>query len=217
MKKRVLLATFTSVALLVIVSTTCFSPVLANSTYTDYTYLGSAFNIALPGQPAIHFNVLHFYKGDHAIGDALELYTILWGPVAIYADNPEILNWWKAAFAGLPTVYKLVGALQLQVCKIDKTIFAYWTVPINAPSETWYGQYTSPAVSLPPSFVWIKGYGNGGTDSVTQTLPSGWTWTENSDYYEASFTFVCPQLKYVAQGQGAPSFVMMDTIISSPP
>jgi hypothetical protein len=210
--------------LAVIVSTSCFTPALASTTYVDYMYYGRAI-IEPPGQPKMQIVPIHFYQGDHGTGDALYLFVgsgpsgqVLMGPVVIYTDNLGISNWLKSAFAGLPTVVTLVKDCRIQGCRSGNTLFAYWTVPIVAPSENWYNTLQTPAVTLPPSCMLLIGYGSANTDSSTSTWPSGWTWAENDVYFDACATFVCPQWKYVTHGASFPNpLLIAATVTSSSP
>jgi hypothetical protein len=202
MKRRLILGTVLAMSLAFIVSVACVAPAFAGMTYYDHMNVGvkTVIDIACH-QPRFLIIVGHFDGGDHGVGDWLdiEMWTHvvippivdewMWTSVAIVTDSPSIADFQKnVLWAGLPTAnnVRLVKSCELQVCKMGKTVLAYWTVPI-----------VSPAVTLPPGCLLFKGYGCAHPEQLVFPLPTGVTLTiDMAKVFAAHATFVCPAWKY---------------------
>jgi len=91
----------------------------------------------------------------------------------------------------LPFEQNLVKKNEFHVQIQHNILFAGWTVPIPLSPQ----QYI-----LPPSCILIEGYGNVKTGKYTVGNPSGYTNTNEVNYFEAFVTFMHPASKYTGPG-----------------
>jgi len=199
MKKKINLGTVLVLSLAFIVSATCVDPAFALVTYYDHGSTGGVTVIDIAEhQPPVQITVVHYDRGDHGIGDYLEvamwqfvppLGRSVWVTVAVVTDSPTIAAFSKdfvyAGVPGGPISVLLVKPCQLQIFKICKIVSAYWTVPIE-----------TSALTLPPGLLLLRGYGRVQTDEQVFSLPNGITWTVEAAALNAHATFICPTWKY---------------------
>lgn len=199
MKKKINLGTVLVLSLAFIVSGTCIGPAFASVTYYDHGSAGGFTIIDIADhQPSVLITVVHYDRGDHGVGDYLEVATwqyvpplgrSVWKTVAVVTDSPTIVAFSKdfvyAGVPGIPVSVQQVKDCQLQVFKIGKIVSAYWTVPIE-----------SSALTMPPGLLLLRGYGRVQTDEQVYSLPNGITWTVDAAALKAHATFVCPAWRY---------------------
>jgi hypothetical protein len=188
-----------TLAIALIVSAACFTPVLAQVSYLEHVSAAGATIVDLAAnQPAFKIFVAHFDGGDHGVGDYLEMDTLqiipgvgtVWATVAIMTDSPSIAALNKDfVYAGLPGPPKnimLVKHCELEVCRIGKIVFAHWTAPL-----------VTSAVTLPPGWLLFGGYGSIQNKQLVFHFPNGVTLTVDSVGYAANAAFACPTWKYI--------------------
>jgi len=198
MKKKSTFGTILALTLAILASAACIAPALAIVTYHAHANGGGVVIIDLANhQPPIQIAVSHYDYGDHGAGDYLEISTYqyvpplgrsVWVVVAAATDSPTIAAFLKSVvYANLPasTSIMLLEHCQLQVCRICKTVIAYWTVPI-----------TSSKVTLPPGGLVFNGYGSPQTTNELFNLPNGITWSLTVVQIHAHVTFICPTWKF---------------------
>jgi hypothetical protein len=195
MKKKIILETILTLFLAFTVSAACIAPAFASVTYYDHSNGNGEVIINITDhQPPVKITVNHFDRGDHGVGDFLELATwqyipplgrYVWATEAIVTDNPSIAAFAKdfvfKGLPGAPVTVLLVKQCQLQVYRICKTVSAYWTQPI-----------VTPTITLPPGYLLFRGYGNVQTNHFVHDLPNGVSITYDTVGYAAHATFVCP-------------------------
>jgi hypothetical protein len=199
MNKRLFLGTILTLFLAVIVSTANVFPVLASVTYYDHANGGGRTIIDIADhQPRFQIYVAHYDGGDNGVGDYLEvdlwqyvpqLGKFVWKVVAIVTDSPSIAAFNKdfvyAGLPGVPVTVLLVKHCQLQVYRIGRFVFAYWTEPI-----------ATPGITLPPGCLLLRGYGDAQTVHQVFSLPNGVTITVDAETLKAHATLVCPEWKH---------------------
>jgi hypothetical protein len=199
MKRKLALGTILALSVAFIVSAACVAPAFASVTSYAHACASGGTVIDIPGhQPATKISVAHYDGGDKGVADYLEVSTwqffpplnkFVWKTVAIVTDSPSTAAFLKdfvfAGLPGAPITFLLVKRCALQVYRIGKTVFAYWTVPI-----------ASPAVTLPPGCLLFRGYGCAQTNHEVWKLPNGVTLTQDSVGFAAHATFVCLAWKY---------------------
>jgi hypothetical protein len=198
MTKKIFQRIILTLSLAFIVTIACYSPVLAQVAYHEHaSALASTIVDIAAHQPAIKIAVAHFDGGDHGVGDFLEIDTLqnipghgtVWATVAVMTDSPSIavLNR-DFIYAGITDVAKnvfLVKDCELEVCRIGKTIVAYWTVPV-----------ATSAVTLPPGLLVVRGYGSTLNSQLVFHLPNGVTITVDKAGSAGNAAFACPTWKY---------------------
>ncbi len=193
MRKKIILGTILPLCLSFIVLAACVAPAFASTPFYDHASGGGAVIIDIADhQPRFKIELDHFDRGDHGVGDCIwvsswqyvpPLGRSVWKPVAVVTDSPSIEAFNKDVLSA--GFVLLVKHWELQVLRVGKTVLAYWTVPI-----------VSPALTLPPMCLLLRGYGLAQTKHSVLTLPKGVTWTMDVTYFAASATLVCPAWKY---------------------
>lgn len=197
-----------AVALLaVVILAASVNTALAETVYTDHEYAGGNSIIDVPGQTIIRLIISGRMEGDYYSGKAdriqINVHTgqfnaaglPVFKQVAAYEDNPT-----RNAFSvGLSTgqVQNLVKPWQIQIVRICKTCIVYWTVPLVAPATD--GPNPTPAVTLPPGFLVLRGYGEAHSMYIPPTSigTTGWkVEINNPSYYNATATLFCPGWRY---------------------
>ncbi|MCW4030304.1 MAG: hypothetical protein NWE92_11730 [Candidatus Bathyarchaeota archaeon] len=183
----------------VILSATFLAPASAAVTYCDHATRSGFATINLPEhQPAITVAVLHYDRGDNGVADYLEVDTYspimkMLVPVAIVTDSEVTATFLREfVYKGLPVATNiiLVDSCDLQVCRVGRMVFAYWSDPIVGISVV------TPQVTLPPGGLMFRGYGNAESNNVVWNLPNGVTLSMDSMVFDAHATFVCPTWNY---------------------
>jgi hypothetical protein len=199
MMKKLIKGTVLTLSLVIIVVSACFAPAFGSVTYYQHANRSGEVIIDIAGhQPPIMVSVVHLDGGDHGVADFLEVSTYqyipplgrsVWATVAVVTDSPSMATFFKdfifKGLPGTPITILLVNHCQLQVSKVCKTVFAYWTESI-----------VTPTVTLPPGCLLFRGYGFAQTDHKVENLPNGVTITFDTVGYAAHATFVCPSWKY---------------------
>jgi hypothetical protein len=207
MNKRVVIGSVLVLSLAFVVLAASVNTALAVTTYTEHENAGGASIIDVPGHTNIMLSVDHFDTGDFYCGSADRITIAVSagesgiGPpfraVAAYEDNPTRIAFSQQLATGV--VQNLVKRGQIQVFRIGKTVFAYWTIPLVMPEETWPDGKVTPAVTLPPGLLVLRGYDES-KYSITPSLPIGTTgWkvmAETTSYYWAHATLFCPRWHY---------------------
>jgi hypothetical protein len=189
----------------------CAVPALAQVTYLEHGNAGGNVVIDISShQPAIRIRVLHYDWATNIRGASDELTISLrvgsstWIPVAVMVDSPAQAKWEKELFAGLLTADNLlvVKNWELQVSKVGKIAFAYWTEPLTAtitgtgPFGPWAEVFGVSSVTLPPGALIIIGSGDATLKQSITPVPSGYTVQTDYKQYAAQATFVCPAWHY---------------------
>jgi hypothetical protein len=204
MKKKLILGTILTLSLAFIVSAACVAPAFAVTTHQEHVNAGGQSVIDVPGHTNIQVAVSHSNWGDFFAGsaDRIQVFvsTGLAPPappfkyVAAYEDNPERIAFsWEVGGGAIQ-----LKRGQLQIFRICKTVFIYWTVPLVLPATTTnpLGPPT-PAVTLPPGCLVLRGYGDAQVSEIVMPFPlSGWTSKYESTVYNAKATFICPGWHY---------------------
>ena len=192
----------------------------AISTNEEHVDIGGVSIIDVPGHPNIMITASHMDRSNFYSGSAVRIMLFVStapsgiGPpfkfVVAYENNPE-----RYAFSqqvgGSIQLLNLVNKDQIQVLGKDKTALVYWTVPMAAPATTTnpFGAAT-PAVTIPPGWLLLQGYGDTQSNAQSTTYPSLWTWNYQTTVYNAKSTFICPDWQYfgpVAETGTSPTVV----------
>ena len=192
----------------------------AISTNEEHVDIGGVSIIDVPGHPNIMITASHMDQSNFYTGSAVRIMLFVStapsgiGPpfkfVVAYENNPE-----RYAFSqqvgGSIQLLNLVNKDQIQVLGKDKTAIVYWTVPLTVPATTVnpFGAAT-PAVTIPPGWLLLQGYGDTFSNAQSTTYPSLWTWNYQTTVYNAKSTFICPDWQYfgpVAETGTTPTIV----------
>ena len=210
MKRQVVLGTVLALSLAVIFLSVCFAPVLAVTIHIEHNTQGaSIFNV--PGHPSITIIGQHYYESDFYEGSADKIQLAVSGAlsgigppfkvVASYEDNPAryAFSLLVAESAGSTSI-NLVKRDQIQIFRIGKTVFVYWTKPLVMPatSADKLGPAT-PAVTLPPGCFVVQGSGD--VKIRDNIVPYG-LWALHQQYtgYDGVSTLLCPGWRYIGPG-----------------
>jgi hypothetical protein len=191
---RKVLGIVLALSLAFIVLATGVAPAFALETYRlPHSYVGGTTFIDIAGhEPPMQIIVAHYAGGGDELWIQIEVsipgHGVTWAPVAIVSDSPSVVAFWTDVWdvwTGLLGNIGLVKSCELQVCRIGKTVLAYWTVPI-----------VSPEVILPPGCLLLKGYGCAYPENLVWHLPPDVTLGVDKVSFAAHATFVCPSWKY---------------------
>ena len=204
--------------LAVVVLATCITPVFA-VTYTEHaSVVGKTGVFNLPGgfyqtSPTadpipipVEITVAHYDEGDHGVRDNIMVYFVRPPStqypsgyrvhVAWYSDTAEsselnaAIMYNPAQSKPFPTLIDTLKPWQLQICKIGKTVIAWWTVPLVVPSQIWSGNpVPTPPITIPSGCLILRGYGDSQSSSVPGTGRYTSVWTES---YDACGFLMCP-------------------------
>jgi hypothetical protein len=184
-------------------------------TQTEHLSAGLSVVIDVPGHPKIAVVAMHMDKSDFYGGSAdrinLFVATGLAPPkppsvlASAYEDNPERKAFSDQVGGGAPGTRPLVNKWQIQIFKIGKTVFMYWTIPLNMPATT-----LTPEVVLPPGALVLQGSGEAQVNSGTVNFPSGWKMTSQTTSYDAKATFICPSWCFCGSPSTAAAVVQTD-------
>jgi hypothetical protein len=206
MKKYFVISATLAVLLVFIVSASSLTPALAASSIVDHANAAGSAVIEIAGQPKIRFLVTHFDWGDSgAPRDLIRIFMWvaqfnIYAPVAYFTDNSQSLDHYKLIIYPYPTALVLADKWDIQVFRVGKAVFAYWTIPLAVPEEKWIGPpgttpIVTPAFTIPAGGIILNGFGavQTGTETAsgvkyTQTIP----WTG----YYAHATLICPKWHY---------------------
>jgi hypothetical protein len=217
--KRKVLGIALALSVAFIVLATGVAPAFANSFLPgkDHTTASgtAVINIKVSGLTVpILINVYHFDKPtSHGVRDTIDInlkpiigpYVGIWLPVATMIDNPAVVAWQAFFDTGGAAADNqlLVKPWELAVCRISKTVFAYWTKPVTASLTGlvpgggglhWYDVYGVESVTLPPGCVVFQGYGSAKPYNGEIKWIMDLTWTGTS--YDAKATLLCPAWHY---------------------
>ena len=214
MKSKLALGTILALSLAFIVLATCVTPAFATTSYDHSNVAGSTVINLADHQPPIQIDVHHNDRGDHGVGDGIDLsLRATMGPlagkwiyVAVMTDSLQGYEWAKVLHkkGASENNIMLVKPWEIQVCRIGKTAFAYWTKPLtasitgNSPVGTpWATILGASSVTLPPGCLLFQGYGDAETGTGGPfTMPSGVTWSYSYTSFDAHATFLCPSWHY---------------------
>ena len=214
MKKNFVISVTLTVFLIIIISASSLAPAFAATIVVDHANAAGDVVINIAGQPKIRFMVTHFDWGDNgAPRDLVRIFIWIaplntYAPVAYFTDNSQSVDHYKIIVAPYPTSLVLVDKWDIQVFRVGKAVFAYWTIPLVVPEEKWVGPsgtMVTPAFTIPPGGIIFKGFGDKQTG--TETF-SGLKYTQTTPWtgYYAHATLVCPQWHYfgnVGESEGA--------------
>lgn len=221
MREKPILGTILTLSLAFIVLAACIAPAFALTTHIEHLNAAGTSLIDIPGQTNIMVVAQHIERSDFYAGSADRIQLMVsaapsgMGPpfkyVTAYEDNPARFAFSQEVGKGGLTALNLVGRCQIQVFRICKTVFVYWTVPLVMPATgaSPLGPPT-PAVTLPSGCLMLQGYGDAQSFSPSsQAFPlSGWSVKGETTGYSAKATLFCPCWHY----WGA----VAETAISSP-
>ena len=195
-----------------IISATFLAPASAALTYCDHASASGHATINLPDhQPGIAVSVLHYDRGDNGAADYLEVDTYspimkMLVPVAIVTDSEVTAAFLRDfVYKGLPVSTNIISvdSRDLQVFRVGRMVFAYWSDPVVGITKV------TPPVTLPPGYLLFMGYGNAKCSSLAWNLPNGVALTLNSMVFTAHAVLVCPTWDYygsVGDGDAAMGF-----------
>jgi len=182
---------------------------LAVTIYTDHEYAGANCVIDVPGHTMMRLAVYGQMYGDYYNGRAeriqIQVHTGQFTPaglpvfknVAAYEDNPT-----RSAFSlqqiALGLAENLVEPGQIQVLRVGEsnTVMVHWNVPLVCPATG--SPNPTPAVTLPPGKLVVRGYGEAisGSTPPTSIGPNNWQYSIVLTYYLASATLFCEGWDY---------------------
>jgi hypothetical protein len=188
----------------------CSTPAIPDSDFTEHENAGGVTRILVPGQREIlitadHMDSCVFGSADRILVGVSAASSGVGGPfrpVVAFEDNPR-----RYAFSvslGSNHEHCLVKPWQIQIFRIGKTSFVYWTIPLVAPATEEIirpGLPTIPAtpeVTLPPGLLILRGYDEPKSGSmVYPPYPSGWKVSVvTTSQYNAHATLFCPRWHY---------------------
>jgi hypothetical protein len=227
MKKKLILGTILTLSLAFIVSAACVAPAFAITTHKERLGAAGTTLIDVPGHTAVivlaqHFDWGDFYKGS---ADRLQFFVSTglpapappFKPVATFEDNPTRIAFSQVVGKGAPVTLVMVGRCQIETYQICKTVVVHWKIPLVIPatSASPAGPAT-PAVTLPPGFLVLRGYGDAQSDVSDGGFPiSGWSYTYEATGYNAKATLFCQGWHYwgpVGETGRQPSIATKGTI-----
>jgi hypothetical protein len=204
MKKNLVISFALAFFLIVIVTSSSLAPALAATIIVDHANAAGNAVIEIAGQPKIRFFVSHFDWGDSgAPRDLIRIFIWMaplnmYAPVAYFTDNSQSVDHYKIVVDPYPTAVELVDKWDIQVFRVGKAVFAYWTIPLVVPEEKWIGPsgtIVTPAFTIPPGGIIFKGFNEVQTGTETY---SGLKYSQDMPWtgYYAHATLVCPQWHY---------------------
>ena len=209
MRKKIVLESLTTLCLAVFVLA-AYTSVAFAITQTEHLDAGATCLIEVPGHPkilvvAMHMDRSGFYSGS---ADRINLFAAFttpsggtgWKLVSAYEDNPERWAFSNLVGGGPSGTRPLVEKWQIQIFKICKTVFMYWTVPLVMPATT--GPFATPEVILPPGCLMLRGSGDVQVGGGVTNFPSGWKMTSVGKSYEASASLFCLGWHYCGPASG---------------
>jgi hypothetical protein len=214
--KRVLsVGAILALLLAVGISAASIAPALASTTNHEYISTRGLIVVNIPNHPEIELVCQHFdATSDHGAANALFLFMLStkgqFVPTAVLSTSQQRVTFQQQLFAGYPMGNNaiLVDKSDLQICRIGKTVVAYWTVPLkgtitgNVPGTSipWSTAMGASSFEVPPGGMILNGYGSPTTSSTTAPLASGYTIVSNFNMlYNAHATFICPSWHFFGQ------------------
>jgi hypothetical protein len=211
MKRSLGVGTVLALLLAVAVLAAGVAPAFALTKYYEYESASATAVINLPNhQPEMELVCQHFESSsDHGPGN--QMFLFLWSgtrfvPVAVLCTSPARFPLIPVFWAGYPVASnaRLVDSWDLQICRIDKIVMVWWTIPIkgtitgNVPNTNtpWSTILGVSSFELPPGGLILKGYGDATTTTTILPLPSLWTISSVSTTYDAKGAFLCPSWHY---------------------
>ena len=210
MKKNFVLGTVVAVFLIVLVLASSVAPALAETIIISHQNAQGKAVIDIAGHPKMRLSVLHV-DWDRSIGarDVIQIWVWhalanRWLPVAYFTDNSQAVGYYQKFTVIYPTIIEKVDKCDIQVGRIGKTVFAYWTIPLVVPEEKWgpTGVIITPEFTIPAGGLVFKGYGDVQTvsgEKQSDPIYPYWTQTIDSTGYNAHATLVCPKWHYWGQ------------------
>jgi hypothetical protein len=212
MKRKLFLEVFLALFLAVSVLASGIAPAFSSTTNHEYISTRGLIVINIPDHPEIELICQHFDpNSDHGAANTLFLFMLTksgtFAPTAVLSTTQERVTFQQQLFAGYPMGNNaiLVDKCDLQICRIGKTVLAYWTVPIkgtitgNVPHTNipWSTAIGASSFEIPPGGMILNGYGSATTSTTTAPLASGYTIVSNfNKLYDAHATFICPSWHY---------------------
>jgi hypothetical protein len=209
MKKKVLI-----VALILLVSIflgSCISLTFALTEFYEHISVMGITVIDIPGvtpENGIQFTFHHFDRtSDHGVRDNIRIQmwtympasgTYQYFPVAFYTDTSEGIDFYETIVQTVPI--QQLKRWQLNVFRFRNTAIGCWTVPLEIPETTYFedtpNEFTTPALTIPPGCLIIKGYGEPIFETRTATFGKGFTAELEIESYEANGCFICPKWRF---------------------
>ncbi len=208
--------------LAVAISAASVAPAFAVTTYHEYISTRGFIVVNIPNHPEMELLCQHFdATSDHGAANTLFLFMLApktgaFVPTAVLSTTQERVTFQQQLFAGYPMGNNaiLVDNCNLQICRIGKTVLAYWTVPIegtitgNVPGTNvpWSTAIGATSFEVPPGCMILNGYGSATTSTVPSPLASGYTITSQFNMlYNAHATFTCPSWHYFGPAADTPT------------
>jgi hypothetical protein len=193
--------------LVVLVSASSLTPALAETIKVDHLNALGMTVVDITGQPKMQVFVSHFDWGDNgAPRDLIRIFVWMaplnkYAPVAYFTDSSKSVEHYQLVVYPYPTAVVLVNKWDIQVFRLGKTVFAYWTIPLVVPEETWIGPagttpIVTPAFTIPPGGLIFKGYGDIQTGADPPSSGPKYSQTTSWTGYFAHATLVCPKWHY---------------------
>jgi hypothetical protein len=212
MIRKVSLGVTLSLFLAVAILAAGVTPAFALTTNHEYISTRGLMVINIPDHPQIELVCQHFdSSSDHGAANTLFLFMLTksgtYAPTAVLSTTQERVTFQQKLFAGYPMGDNaiLVDKCNLQICRIGKTVLAYWTVPIkgtitgNVPHTNipWSTAIGASSFEIPPGGMILNGFGSATTSTTNAPLASGYTIMSNYNMlYNAHATFICPSWHY---------------------
>jgi hypothetical protein len=191
-------------ALALLMMSSSFASAFADATTKiEHANAGGNGVIDVPGHTNVLIQASHDNWGDYFSGSADRIMVFVSGGasgigvpfkyVAAYEDNPERIAFSFEVGGGAIQLKRY----QLEIFRIGKTVFVCWTVPLEIPATgpNVFGNYPTPAVTIPPGCLVLQGYGDVKSATLSQSYPT-WSYVSVSQYYDAKASFICPRWHY---------------------
>jgi hypothetical protein len=234
MSKKLIRGTILTLSLAFIVLAACIAPAFATTSYDHSNAAGTTVINITGHQPPIQIEVHHTNRGDHGVRDGIELSLRAtlgplagkWIYVAVMTDSQQGYEWEKVLMknGAAENNILLVKSWELQVCRIGKTVFVYWTKPLTASITgmspagiPWATVFGASSVTLPPGCLLFSGYGAAQTGTGGPVImPSGITWSYSYTRFDAHAVFLCPSWHYCgpAEDPSEPSSISTEVTLT---
>jgi len=203
--------------LTVIISTVYVAPAFAVDIepWTEHANVVGETVVAIPGgADQVKIIFAHYDWGDHGVRDDFQIYYLRTLPTG--AVVPMIIGWYSDTCSGVEYIEVMMEGMpckvvklkpwQLQVGRIGKIAIAWWTIPLEVPELTWTGGGTTPAVTIPPGALVLKGYGEEITGyEAPRKLPTNIKRSAVYTGYNANAFLACPKWHYFGPVGGDPT------------
>jgi hypothetical protein len=199
------------------ISASSIAQAFAETIFVEHSPVDGLTVIDIPGvtpEEGIKITFAHYdRKSDHGARDNIGVYLWTFIPglgfgylmVAWYSDTAEGVSYNEALMQPWPVWIEQLKGWQLNIGRFGRTAFALWTVPLEVPEINWFGVFTTPAVTIPPGCLILRGYGDLKTETFIMPSPSGLVAVGEAEVYDANGCFACPTWRYWGATTGTTS------------